>query len=230
MSNLSSLGLRVCTHTYSSGHRFNILGDIGCVPTIFNTPPAYPLVYMWPPLLGCVSFVYSGTPLAIPEECDVSCFPPALTLRAFWIRRMQFKDILSASSSMTLSRYFRLLLLACIDMAFNVPLTVLNIFINNDGVQMSPWVSWANTHYNFSHVEQIPSQFWRTNRAFVVSAELGRWIFPCCGLIFFALFGFAEEARKHYSATFWAIAGRFGYKKPERTHSNKKSLPRYAPT
>ncbi|KAI0668933.1 putative fungal pheromone GPCR, STE3-type [Trametes maxima] len=197
-------------HYIVQGHRFNILGDIGCVPTIFNTPPAYPLVYMWPPLLGCVSFVYS-----------------ALTLRAFWIRRMQFQDVLSRSASMTVSRYFRLLLLACIDMACNVPLTVLNMYINNDGVNMSPWVSWANTHYNFSHVEQIPALFWRQNRAFVVSAELGRWIFPCCALIFFALFGFAEEARKHYSAVFWAVAKRLGYTKPECTRSAKQSLPSF---
>ncbi|KAH9887050.1 putative fungal pheromone GPCR, STE3-type [Cubamyces lactineus] len=197
-------------HYVVQGHRFNILGDIGCVPTIFNTPLAYPLVYMWPPLLACVSFVYS-----------------ALTLRAFWIRRMQFRDILSASKSMTVSRYFRLLLLACIDMTCNVPLTVLNMYINNDGVTMSPWVSWANTHYNFSHVEQIPSLFWRTNQAFVVSAELGRWIFPCCALIFFALFGFAEEARKHYSALFWAIAKRFGYTRPDRTGSIKQSIPSF---
>ncbi|KAI0370942.1 STE3-domain-containing protein [Pilatotrama ljubarskyi] len=197
-------------HYVVQGHRFNILGDIGCVPTIFNTPLAYPLVYMWPPLLACVSFVYS-----------------ALTLRAFWARRMQFRDVLSKSSNMTLSRYFRLLLLACIDMTCNVPLTVLNMYINNDGVTMSPWVSWANTHYNFSHVEQIPSIIWRTNRAFVVSAELGRWIFPCCALIFFALFGFAEEARKHYSAAFWAVAGRFGFTKPERTSSMKQSIPSF---
>ncbi|CDO69987.1 hypothetical protein BN946_scf184836.g61 [Trametes cinnabarina] len=192
-------------HYVVQGHRFNILGDIGCVPTIFNTPLAYPLVYMWPPLLGCVSFVYS-----------------ALTLRAFWVRRMQFRDVVCKSSSMTLSRYFRLLLLASIDMACNVPLTVLNMYINNDGVTMSPWVSWANTHYNFSHVEQIPSILWRTNRAFVVSAELGRWIFPCCALIFFALFGFAEEARKHYSALFWSIAKKLGFSKPEPSAVKQK--------
>ena len=41
------------------GHRFNILEDIGCIPATFNTPPAYPLVFMWPPLIGCFSFVYA---------------------------------------------------------------------------------------------------------------------------------------------------------------------------
>nr|VWO99368.1 Pheromone receptor CPRa1p [Ganoderma boninense] len=196
-------------HYVVQGHRFNILQDIGCVPTIYNTPPAYPLVYMWPPLLACISFVYSG-----------------LTLRAFWIRRMQFRDIIATSKSMTVSRYFRLLLLACIDMVFNVPLTVLNMWINNDGVRMDQWVSWSNTHYQFSHVQQIPAFIWRSNLPFHVSAELGRWIFPCCGLIFFMLFGFAEEARRHYSTWFWAVANRFGYFKPE-PRAYKQPIPSF---
>lgn len=42
------------------GHRFDILEDVGCYPTIYNTLPAYFLVFMWPVVLGCISFVYSG--------------------------------------------------------------------------------------------------------------------------------------------------------------------------
>lgn len=139
---------------------------------------------------------------------------------------MQFRDVISKSSSMTVSRYFRLLLLACIDMTCNVPLTVLNMWINNDGVNMDPWVSWANTHFEFWHVEQVPGFVWRANRAFTVSAELGRWIFPICAIIFFLLFGFAEEARRNYTALFWAIAKRFGFSKPE-PRSPKQAMPRY---
>ena len=47
------------TEIVVQGHRFNIVEGVGCIPTIYNTPPAYPLVFMWPPLLGCVSFVYA---------------------------------------------------------------------------------------------------------------------------------------------------------------------------
>ena len=139
---------------------------------------------------------------------------------------MQFRDIVATSKSMTVSRYFRLLLLACIDMVFNVPLTVLNMWINNDGVRMDQWVSWSNAHYQFSHVQQVPAFIWRSDLPFHVSAELGRWIFPCCGLIFFMLFGFAEEARRHYRTWFWAVAHRFGYLKPE-PRTAKQPIPRY---
>jgi len=42
------------------GHRFDILEDIGCYPVVYNTLPAYFIYYMWPVLLGAVSFVFSG--------------------------------------------------------------------------------------------------------------------------------------------------------------------------
>jgi Pheromone A receptor len=54
-----------CVDYVVQGHRFNILEDIGCYPVIYNTLPAYFLVFMWPPLLGCVSFIYSGKCLFI---------------------------------------------------------------------------------------------------------------------------------------------------------------------
>ena len=46
--------------TLQTGHRFDILEDVGCYPSIYNTLLAYFLVFMWPTLLGCVSFVFSG--------------------------------------------------------------------------------------------------------------------------------------------------------------------------
>ena len=41
-------------------HRYDILEDIGCQPATYNTLPAYFLVFMWPILLGLISFIYSG--------------------------------------------------------------------------------------------------------------------------------------------------------------------------
>ena len=46
--------------TIVQGHRFNIAEDIGCLPAIYITPPAFPLVLMWPVLLGAISFIYAG--------------------------------------------------------------------------------------------------------------------------------------------------------------------------
>lgn len=43
------------------GHRFDILEDIGCFPSVYNVTLAYPLYLIWAPLLAIISFVYSGT-------------------------------------------------------------------------------------------------------------------------------------------------------------------------
>ena len=44
----------------------------------------------------------------------------------------------------------------------------------------------------------------------VVAIEMGRWVYPCSAIMFFLLFGFADEARRCYSAAFWRIAKVFG--------------------
>ncbi|CCM02272.1 uncharacterized protein FIBRA_04357 [Fibroporia radiculosa] len=213
-------------HYVVQGHRFNILENVGCTPDIWNTPPAYPLVLMWPILLGCVSFIYAS-----------------LTLRAFWRRRAQFSELLAANSSMSTSRYFRLMLLCCVEMACTVPLSAFSIYINNMDDPIQPYVSWANAHYNFSFVEQIAAIIWTSNRASYISVELSRWIYPFSAFLFFALFGFAEEARRHYRMAFWAIAKRLGYRQPPQKKlllgslrfgdlkkESKDQLPPYTPS
>ncbi|KAI0341212.1 STE3-domain-containing protein [Trametopsis cervina] len=172
-------------HYIVQGHRYNIIEDIGCIATIFNTPPAYPLVYMWPVLLGCVSFVYAF-----------------LTLRSFWMRRLQFNELISATSSMTINRYFRLMLLSCLEMMLTIPLTSYSIYLNSHGRTLSPWISWSDAHFNFSFIETIPAVYWRSDKQYAIAVEMGRWIYPCSALLFFALFGFAEEARRNYRAGF----------------------------
>ncbi|KAH9919597.1 pheromone A receptor-domain-containing protein [Fomitopsis serialis] len=217
-------------HVIVQGHRYNIFEDVGCMPDIWNTPPAYPLVFMWPVVLGCVSFVYAS-----------------LTLRAFWRRRAEFSQLLSSSSALTRSRYFRLMLLCCVEMACTIPLGVFSIVINNGDVPVAPYVSWANAHYDFSYVGKFPALAWMFSRPFYISVEMGRWIYPCSAFLFFSLFGFAEEARRNYKLAFRAIAKRLGFElssgkartspfKAFRLGSNKESpspseetLPPYSP-
>jgi hypothetical protein len=42
------------------GHRFDILEDIGCFPSTYNTWVAYVLVFAWPLAIGVVSAAYSS--------------------------------------------------------------------------------------------------------------------------------------------------------------------------
>ena len=50
--------LLIYTAYIPQGHRFNILEDIGCYPALYNTPPAYPLVWIWPTVISLTAACY----------------------------------------------------------------------------------------------------------------------------------------------------------------------------
>ena len=128
---------------------------------------------------------------------------------------------------MSISRYFRLMLLSCLEIALTLPLGAFSIYINTSGVPISPYKSWADTHYQFWVVLQIPAFIWRGDQANAIAVEMGRWIYPCAAFLFFALFGFAEEARRHYRAAFWWVFGPFGFNNCSKV-SPFRSASRYA--
>lgn len=175
------------------GHRFNILEEIGCYPATFNTPPAYVLVFAWPLALGCISAYY--------------CIRTIVELAQ---RRAQFMEFLSANKNLSSSRYFRLMGLAGIEVLCTIPLGAYVIYLNATAQTIYPWVSWANTHYDFSRVDQFPSIIWRMSDVNVLSIELSRWFLVICAFIFFAFFGFADEARKNYRLAYVSVTKRVG--------------------
>ncbi|EIW74906.1 STE3-like pheromone receptor [Coniophora puteana RWD-64-598 SS2] len=182
-------------HVVVQGHRFDILGGVGCYPAVYNSLPAYFLVFMWPTVLGCISFIYSG-----------------LTLRAFYKRRLEFSQILSSSStSLNKSRYLRLMVLAAVDMAATIPLSIYSMYLSTDGVELGKYVSWAYVHYDFGFVGEVPAAMWMGDATYRRSVEMTRWLFVGCALLFFLLFGMAEEARRHYKETFVAVVKRVGW-------------------
>ena len=122
-----------------------------------------------------------------------------LTLISFVRRQAQFSQFLSANSSLTASRYFRLMALACTEILCTTPLAILVIVLNATAAPIMPWISWEDTHYDFSRVGQIPAAIWRSSNLLVAGYTLTKWSSVICAFIFIIFFGFAAEARKHYS-------------------------------
>jgi len=177
----------------TQGHRFNIFEQAGCFPYTHNTPVAFALVWTWPLAIGIVSAVY--------------CI---LTLRAFSRRRAQFKELLASNSNLNSNRYFRLMALAAVDLTCTIPMSAWAIHQNIEG-GILPWVSFESVHSNFSRVGIYPALFWRNEKKVRDSIELSRWSTVTCAFIFFALFGFADEARKNYRIAYESFARRVGY-------------------
>lgn len=98
---------------------------------------------------------------------------------------------------MTIHRYFRLMALTTTELICTVPFATYFVYVNiKSGVQ--PYLGWENLHYDWSYVGQIPSVLWRADPTAVTTLELQRWLAVVCAFVFFAYFGIADEARKHY--------------------------------
>ncbi len=119
-----------------------------------------------------------------------------LTLRAFLHRRAQF--LASSSSALTLPRYFRLISLASVELLVNIPVSSYGLYINATRSEVHPWVSWADTHFNWFTVDKYPALPWRQNGHTLAAIELSRWALVLVAFVFFGFFGFADEAMKSY--------------------------------
>jgi hypothetical protein len=147
--------------------------------------------------------------------------PAVLTLISFLRRQAQFSQFLSGNSSLTASRYFRLIALACTEVMCTTPLAIFSMVINATSAPIEPWISWENTHYNFSRVGQVPAVLWRSDNMIVVGLTLTKWSSVICAFIFFIFFGFATEARKNYSIAFTKLLLVCRLKKPATTINEK---------
>ena len=133
----------------------------------------------------------------------------ALTIRAFMKRRKQFRDLITANSNLTYSRYWRLVALASLDFIFTIPFATWGVVGPALWSEVRPWVSWADTHWGYSRVFQFPRVLLDPVSAY--SLETTRWAAVLCAFCFFGFFGFADEARKNYRALASTITKRFGY-------------------
>ncbi|KAJ7861348.1 pheromone A receptor-domain-containing protein [Mycena leptocephala] len=146
-------------------------------------------------------FLFHLPPILIGALLAVYC---VLSIKSFYNSRSQFRLLLSASTNknLNLSRYTDLL---------TTPLGMWVLCVNVRVCGLSPWVSWADTHSNFSRVVQVPSIYWRADPYSTASAETLRWATVVCVLLFFAYFRFADEAIKNYRVAFNSMARRVGY-------------------
>jgi pheromone a factor receptor len=129
---------------------------------------------------------------------------------AFYQRQQRFKEIMASNSGLSRGRYLRLMILSSMDLLGTIPLSA--YYIAKDAKSgMVPWKSWQDTHSHYHRVIQIPGFIWKNNRDSAQALEMYRWSLVLCAFIFFAFFGFAEEARQNYRRVFTSLASRVGY-------------------
>jgi pheromone a factor receptor len=115
-----------------------------------------------------------------------------------------------AHSQLNRGRYLRLMALSATEIIGTIPLGTYFI-VNNAMSGVTPWRGWAYTHSHYSHVFEVPNSVWKTNSLSSGGLETYRWSLVACAFVFFAFFGFADEARQHYRRFYTSIASRIGY-------------------
>lgn len=168
-------------HYVVQGHRFDIIQEFGCRPTIYVSIVA--LFLMWiPPLLFCLgAFIFA-----------------ALAFRNFWHRRIIFaRHLQNSNSALTPSRYLRLIAMSLSQMVFAITGSSLHIaFSLKNGFR--PWISWADVHSDWGRIGQfakvlIPKEQWQYTYALW-------WTVPLTSVVFFVFFGFGSDAVQEYKA------------------------------
>ncbi|KAI0061300.1 STE3-domain-containing protein [Artomyces pyxidatus] len=179
------------------GHRFNIYEEIGCWPALVNRAPGYALVWSWPIIIGVVSGLYG-----------------ILAVKAFVHHRKELGTMLSRSKpdSATFEKglYVRMAILATVDLVVTIPFATYIFAANRTAPSYGPWVSWADVHYDFSRVGQVPSVIWKADKRTRILLELSRWLDVVSAFVFFALFGTSHEALRNYRV-FWEFLKRVAH-------------------
>ncbi|KAK1216949.1 a-factor receptor [Marasmius sp. AFHP31] len=91
----------------------------------------------------------------------------------------------------TLNRYrfLRLTALASADILITIPISAWVISANL-AITIHPWISWEDTHYDFSHVNLFPYSVWQDNAAL---ADSNRWLVVVTAFVFFGILGTSKE-------------------------------------
>ncbi|KAG8740711.1 hypothetical protein FRC10_003961 [Ceratobasidium sp. 414] len=181
------------------GHRFDILEDFGCNPTTYVSVAALFIVYFPPIVLSLGTLIYAG-----------------IALRWFVHRRAQFQAVLQSNQSgLTTGRYLRLIALSVTEMLFATAMSLFVLVITVEDGGLRPWISWEDVHSNWHRVGQfarilVPQFFWDR-------LLLTWYIIPITSVIFFAFFGFGQEAKAEYTKAWqWVLRNVFRIKpKPQ---------------
>ncbi|KAH7924990.1 fungal pheromone STE3G-protein-coupled receptor [Leucogyrophana mollusca] len=169
-------------HYIVQGHRFDIIEEYGCRPTTYVSIPAVFLIWVPPLLLATLSLGFA-----------------AAAFVHFMRRRITFaRHLESSRNGLTTTRYFRLMLMAVVEMVWNILVTSYTLWFSMLGAR--PWTNWDDVHSNFSRIDLYATAF--TPQIVITNYYVVWWVVPASTFIFVAFFAFGKDAVDEYKACF----------------------------
>lgn len=100
----------------------------------------------------------------------------------------------------TTSWYFRLVFMAILECCATVPMAVVNIYLTyNHKDNIYRYKGFGDLHLRFDRVDQYPLAIWLQFPSLVGDFVHRDATWTGCALAYFLIFGFTQDARKHYA-------------------------------
>ncbi|KAG8811081.1 a-factor receptor [Serendipita sp. 399] len=193
--------------TLRQGHRYDVVEDLGPTSTIYLTPVAFALYYVWDPVFCIIAIIFS-----------------ILTYINIIRHRKEVANMFSLSRRHNASQYYRLLAITLVLTLIHLPLVLRGLIINVVDYEVYPWISWDDTHSNYMRIQYISRFMLGTMPTSTVSnLSLAYWAVALCGYIYFALYGTGAEALAQYKQAILYIPRRLGLTSPPRTTTTTTS-------
>lgn len=190
--------LQVLLYWVIQGHRYDLFEGIGCWRPAYISWPEVVIMVIWPTLIACASGVFASELCRVRGKRSATDVPSAvLAMHHFIARRLQFASVLKASQSgLNTSQYLRLLALAMTNV-LAVFASAISSSISHSHAQLLPYTSWSEVHAGFGAVGQYLDGFTFLSDS-VAFNLISAWIPVIAAYVFFAFFGFTEEAVRMY--------------------------------
>ncbi|KIJ56309.1 hypothetical protein M422DRAFT_239533 [Sphaerobolus stellatus SS14] len=116
----------------------------------------------------------------------------------FLHHRITFMSYLNTCpSSISISRYIRLMALSSIEVVWEITANLYVIIFDLTHFGLKPYVSWTFVHFDFNRIGQFPRFLTPDSQFQAVLVQW--WIVPVACMAFFLFFGTGEEAIKDYA-------------------------------
>jgi Pheromone A receptor len=182
------------------GHRYNVYEDLGPLIATYDVVLAYPLFYVIDPIICIIEAVFA-----------------VLTIRTLLTHRKEMDSALSiGSSNVNKNHFVRLVCLSAIAVLLHLSLSLWVLMSNAIDYQVHPWISWEDTHSDYGRIAYISRFLMQQSQESVISMSVMLFATTLCAFNYFFLFGFGEEAMKHYRSFIGAIVRPFGIKYPRK--------------
>ena len=139
-------------------------------------------------------------------------------------RSSLLKHLKSEHSEINYVLFCRIFALTLVDAVVTIPLSVAFIYCNVTTAPVNPYISWADTHYNYSRIVSVPSALWRygyetdpTGGWYRLSIVWRNIMYPFCAFFFLTIYGTSMDIVWYYWAIIWKCLAWFGVKRSTRT-------------